>query len=887
MSKVFICAAIPDEQAIKEEGAVAVATAIEAGDERRARAKFHWQFLEHYPAAQDCAYKFLVCEDKPGIPRPALDSWDAEYMQENRWDEESASFIPVEPESDPMNVNFDKLSLEVQNAVLVKFGTCENITVDMAIDAQELLQEDVATFDGHIVEALMKTPEINAMYPERKLFAIGWVKHKCNPGAKWPEIQAELRNWKKRQDAERKETGKYTSVVDLASARVNQQNTENSAGKINPVTAAICREYKQTWKTLDEELAYALWPGDIDTGNIDGSIHRWAKNEVIDKDREDWKRISASMRKQPDAVRYDRQTIFGLVRERPIDIHKDPVALNKYITEYLTTKGVFEDDEGTNQGTAGTLPSPVPETDAVETAMPDNEKNECEVEDEPSVEREGPFYFLFTDKDGEKYGRANKLSGLEKALALGATEITKEEYFARKNGTYSGSQQNTGASDTIAQPEPVKVTADEVNKIMQAANISQPDANKLLAVSRGEFVDGISDPNDPKWVKGIQTRDCVYQNQPETEKTSPDMNQPEPVVQQEPEKVCNACGQTGGDSCPDCGAVMGDATYQETFGEENQIEAKEKDPEEMEGAEHPHNENAGSDPHRDCSDETGEVADPVIVEDIEPGIYYGISNENYHAGPGVSKSQLDDIADTPALYLWRKNAPVDTTKTKTLDLGTAFHCRVLEPEEFSNRFIVAPEFNRRTNAGKEEEKAFLMECASTGKTVITAEEGRKIELMYQSVMALPLGQWLVESAGHAESSIYWEDPETGILCRCRPDKIIPEFHWIMDVKTTADIQRFKTAYYDYRYHVQDAFYSDGYEAQFGVQPTFVFLVASTTIECGRYPVEIFMMGEEAKQAGQLEYHRNLRTLADCLNTDEWPAIKTLSLPRWAKEYAND
>ncbi len=49
---------------------------------------------------------------------------------------------------------------------------------------------------------------------------------------------------------------------------------------------------------------------------------------------------------------------------------------------------------------------------------------------EPSVEREGPFYFLFTDKDGEKYGRANKLSGLDKALAAGATEITKEEYFA-------------------------------------------------------------------------------------------------------------------------------------------------------------------------------------------------------------------------------------------------------------------------------------------------------------------------------------------------------------------------------------------------------------------------------------------------------------------------
>lgn len=119
-----------------------------------------------------------------------------------------------------------------------------------------------------------------------------------------------------------------------------------------------------------------------------------------------------------------------------------------------------------------------------------------------------------------------------------------------------------------------------------------------------------------------------------------------------------------------------------------------------------------------------------IVEDIELGIYYGILNENYYAGFGISKFQLDDIADTLALYLWRKNAFVDTTKTKTLDLGTAFYCWVLELEEFSNCFIVALEFNRRTNAGKEEEKAFLMECASTGKTVITAEEGWKIELMY-------------------------------------------------------------------------------------------------------------------------------------------------------------
>ncbi|ENB8047993.1 3'-5' exoribonuclease, partial [Escherichia coli] len=295
-------------------------------------------------------------------------------------------------------------------------------------------------------------------------------------------------------------------------------------------------------------------------------------------------------------------------------------------TEYLTTKGVFE-DEGTNQSATDTLSSPVPETDAVETAIPDNEKTECKVEVEPPVEREGPFYFLFTDKDGEKYGRANKLSGLDKALAAGATEITKEEYFARKNGTYSGSQQNTGASDTTAQPELVKVTADEVNKIMQAANISQPDADKLLAASHGEFVAGISDPNDPKWVKGIETRDSVNQNQQESEQNDqkteqnspnalqnePETKQVEPVAQQEPEKACTACGQTGGSSCPDCGAVMGDATYQEAFDDKNQVEVQEDDSEKMEGAEHPHKENAGSAQDHASDSETGETADPLIT----------------------------------------------------------------------------------------------------------------------------------------------------------------------------------------------------------------------------------------------------------------------------------
>ncbi|EBX9679092.1 exonuclease VIII, partial [Salmonella enterica subsp. enterica serovar Cerro] len=301
------------------------------------------------------------------------------------------------------------------------------------------------------------------------------------------------------------------------------------------------------------------------------------------------------------------------------------------------------------------------------------------------------------------------------------------------------------------------------------------EANRQLAAARGEYVEGISDPDDPKWVHNNYSAS----NQGEKEEVVPEEKQPAA----EPEAVTR-----NADGTFDVSALFPPPSNQtektEARTERDGETPKESNQQETAG-------DTGQEITTDGGsgtggDEAGEAADPVengnftVPDDIQPGIYYDIPNEAYHAGPGVSKSQLDDIADTPAIYLWRKNAPVDTEKTKSLDTGTAFHCRVLEPEEFSKRFIIAQEFNRRTSAGKEEEKTFLEECARTGRTVLTAEEGRKIELMYQSVMALPLGQWLVESAGYAESSVYWEDPETGILCRCRPDKIIPEFHWIMD-----------------------------------------------------------------------------------------------------------
>lgn len=351
-----------------------------------------------------------------------------------------------------------------------------------------------------------------------------------------------------------------------------------------------------TFDTLDVEIAAATLPMDFNIYEIPGSVYRRAK-EVVRKKESPFKEWSAALRAIPGILDYSRAAIFALIRSAHPEFYHYPGRLQGYINAYLT-----ETDHE----------NPTEETLAAARHTPEKDILE-EVNRELAAKRETE-----EEKNNEEKSQPSDAMADEQATAETMEPDTTEH------------RQDTQSLDTQKQVDPVnqvKVTADEVNKIMQAANISQPDADKLLAASRGEFVAGISDPNDPKWVKGIETRDSVNQNQQESEQNDqkaeqnspnalqnePETKQPEPVTQQEPEKVCTACGQSGGGNGPDCGAVMGDATYQETFNEENQVAAQEDDPEEMEGAEHPHKENAGSAQDHTSDSETGETADPLIA----------------------------------------------------------------------------------------------------------------------------------------------------------------------------------------------------------------------------------------------------------------------------------
>lgn len=242
-----------------------------------------------------------------------------------------------------------------------------------------------------------------------------------------------------------------------------------------------------------------------------------------------------------------------------------------------------------------------------------------------------------------------------------------------------------------------------------------------------------------------------------------------------------------------------------------------------------------------------------------------MTNEDYHAHPAISSSKIKLLYDDPYAVEWLSKSPQDSEKTAALDIGSAVHAALLEPELYERDYVVMPDLNLRTNAGKAEKKAFIEKHA--GINIITAQDHIKISYIVSSVLAHPQAAKLIKqkTRAYVERSFFWTDEETGINCRCRPDKLIfgeqtggPIL--ILDIKTTADnIDDFSRAIEKYKYYLQAAFYTDGLEAATkATNFEFVFLVIQKSISAGRYPVRLVKIADDYLKLGRAEYKEVLQ-----------------------------
>ena len=238
-----------------------------------------------------------------------------------------------------------------------------------------------------------------------------------------------------------------------------------------------------------------------------------------------------------------------------------------------------------------------------------------------------------------------------------------------------------------------------------------------------------------------------------------------------------------------------------------------------------------------------------------------LSNDEYRQVKAYSKSDLDNVDKSIALLDWNKN--VNREKSEVADIGNATHAALLEPDVFEKEYIKMPDFDLRTNSGKASKETFEASIGDS-KTTLAHDDYELVICMRDSALAHPVINKLLTSPGESEVSIFFEID--GIKCKCRPDRIVDPkvfgVHIIVDVKTCADVSKFNFSARDYRYDVQDAFYSRGYEELTGFKPRFLFAVIGKNKVFGSHQARLFELDPEDKANGEAEYMKNLKAVKE-------------------------
>ena len=251
-----------------------------------------------------------------------------------------------------------------------------------------------------------------------------------------------------------------------------------------------------------------------------------------------------------------------------------------------------------------------------------------------------------------------------------------------------------------------------------------------------------------------------------------------------------------------------------------------------------------------------------------------LSNADYHADPAVSASHLHAVARSPQAY-WARYLNPDrpvAEPTAAMRFGSLTHCAVLEPDELLQRYGVAPD--RRTKEGK----AQAEQMTQQGIEPVSQADLTTALWIAAAVRCHPIAAELL-AAGKAEQSFWWDDLDTGLRCKCRPDWYYGAT--VVDLKTTTDASPsgFARSVAAYRYHVQAAHYLSGL---FGAE-RFVFIAVEKTYP---YAVGVYELDDAAMDEGYSLRHRDMRRIQSCHASTRWPGytddgINTLSLPRWA------
>lgn len=188
---------------------------------------------------------------------------------------------------------------------------------------------------------------------------------------------------------------------------------------------------------------------------------------------------------------------------------------------------------------------------------------------------------------------------------------------------------------------------------------------------------------------------------------------------------------------------------------------------------------------------------------MKEGIYFNLSNEDYHNDSAVSSSGIKLLLKNPYKFWW--NSPMNPKKekidTKALRLGRLYHTLLLEPEKFEDEFLVLPKgkliksYLKETGLVQEDIEDF---------NVIREPDLWPAQKAIETMKQEPFYNKYFKDGGYPEVSIFWYEKELDVMCRARFDRLSAVN--AIDYKTTADVDDVKKAITNYDYDLSASFY---------------------------------------------------------------------------------
>jgi hypothetical protein len=292
----------------------------------------------------------------------------------------------------------------------------------------------------------------------------------------------------------------------------------------------------------------------------------------------------------------------------------------------------------------------------------------------------------------------------------------------------------------------------------------------------------------------------------------------------------------------------------------------------------------------------------MMTTEYKDGVY-DITNEQYHASAGISRSKLM-LLDKSPYHFWYETMSGLADKqeaTPAMNIGSAFHTMLLEPANFQREFCVKPKLEGMPpsvlmkEVGKEQYEQVkaartavqnrnneLMEefkQHSEGKILLSEDQFAKVSKMVELVSKHEIVTTLLDEAVY-EQSIFWTDKETGLQFKTRPD--IWSSKMVVDLKTTnnASAYSFMRSALEYGYYLQAGMAHEACKAL--DKPFDMFVILACEKEAPHVPA-IYIMKDDALQFGINQFTNYKRKLKKCLDENKWEGylVQELIVPKYA------